>query len=670
MTTSWTCGAGRGRGHWRGRRGTGGRGQENQPAEHGKWSCQHVRFALRVTAQIRRLSQETLSTRRRFPIAAGRVGRTESDEAAGHRLVRRHRLPRGIACCGPGGVAARRVERRRVLPLGPQDAVVAARHVDGGHDVLDRHAQPGHRHRAHPNGVGRQLGLVGVPADRHADGLRLREALAALGRDDRRRVLRAALQRASRRAFLRGFRAIYLGRVLQRHDHGVGHAGGDQDRRRDARDSRRSQTIVVAGAITVVYSDAGRTDRRADHRLLPVRRRHGRLGGRGRLGAATDRRSADSRACSRIPRSPGEARASCPTSATNEVALAVFVIPLAVQWWSVWYPGSEPGGGGYVAQRMLAAKNEGHAQGATLLFNVAHYALRPWPWILVALRVAGRLPRPRLAAQRLSRRRPAASSSDDLAYPAMLTLLPAGLLGLVVASLARGLHVDDLHPPQLGLVLRRARLLPALRATRRRANASWCASAVCRRWSSMVAAGALVAAASRTPCRPSRSCCRSAPAPACSSSCAGSGGGSTLRAELSRWPFRSWSRSVFPVRSTPGSVGAPLPVRSNWSRRGDHHGRVGDGGVPRAADRRGDAAPLRRATRPGGPGWNGARRAAAAAASRSPRGSASCRWGSPARRSAASRSCRRSSPPGRCSTAAAGRRRLSGRLAAAARSAA
>jgi solute:Na+ symporter, SSS family len=62
-----------------------------------------------------------------------------------------------------------------------------------------------------------------------------------------------------------------------------------------------------------------------------------------------------------------------------------FLIPLAVQWWAAWYPGAEPGGGGYVAQRMLSAKNEDHAVGATLLFNFFHYALRPWPWIVVGL---------------------------------------------------------------------------------------------------------------------------------------------------------------------------------------------------------------------------------------------------------------------------------------------
>ncbi|HVS03128.1 MAG TPA: sodium:solute symporter family protein [Thermoanaerobaculia bacterium] len=115
-------------------------------------------------------------------------------------------------------------------------------------------------------------------------------------------------------------------------------------------------------------------------------------------------------------------------------AVAVFVIPLAVQWWSVWYPGAEPGGGGYVAQRMLAARSEGHAQGATLLFNVAHYALRPWPWIVVAL--ASLVVYPDLEA--LAAAFPAVEGrvvGHDLAYPAMLTFLPPGLLGLVVASL-------------------------------------------------------------------------------------------------------------------------------------------------------------------------------------------------------------------------------------------
>ena len=72
-------------------------------------------------------------------------------------------------------------------------------------------------------------------------------------------------------------------------------------------------------------------------------------------------------------------------SSNWDLAVAVFIMPIAVQWWAVWYPGAEPGGGSYVAQRMLASKSERDALGAVLFFNIAHYVLRPWPWILVAL---------------------------------------------------------------------------------------------------------------------------------------------------------------------------------------------------------------------------------------------------------------------------------------------
>ena len=123
-----------------------------------------------------------------------------------------------------------------------------------------------------------------------------------------------------------------------------------------------------------------------------------------------------------------------PDLSDKETLWTLLVIPFAVQWWSSWYPGAEPGGGGYIAQRMLAAKNENHALGATLFFNVMHYALRPWPWIIVAL--TSLIVYPDLAS--LSEAFPNISEDklgQDLAYPAMLTLLPTGLLGLVLASL-------------------------------------------------------------------------------------------------------------------------------------------------------------------------------------------------------------------------------------------
>ncbi len=164
--------------------------------------------------------------------------------------------------------------------------------------------------------------------------------------------------------------------------------------------------------------------------------------------------------------------------------VGLFVLPVAIQWWNVWYPGAEPGGGGYVAQRMLSAKNERHAVGATLLFNFLHYAVRPWPWILVALvslvafapdppevrdAARARLQSPELAAEvarydagradelpperraeiRLLKARAAGVGRlaeafpvvhdqflrNDIAYPAMIARLPKGLLGIVVASL-------------------------------------------------------------------------------------------------------------------------------------------------------------------------------------------------------------------------------------------
>ncbi len=123
-----------------------------------------------------------------------------------------------------------------------------------------------------------------------------------------------------------------------------------------------------------------------------------------------------------------------PDWSNPDMVVSVFMIPLLVQWWSVWYPGAEPGGGGYIAQRMLAAKNETHATGAVLLFNVAHYALRPWPWILVAL--CSIVVFPDLESlQTAFPHLPKEIVKHDLAYPAMMTLLPSGLRGLLLASL-------------------------------------------------------------------------------------------------------------------------------------------------------------------------------------------------------------------------------------------
>jgi|SRR5690625_728575 len=114
--------------------------------------------------------------------------------------------------------------------------------------------------------------------------------------------------------------------------------------------------------------------------------------------------------------------------------ITLFIIPFAVQWWNSWYPGAEPGGGGYIAQRMLASKDENHAIGATFFFNALHYALRPWPWIIVALCSLVVFPDLESIQQAFPNITPD-KLGHDLAYPAMLTFLPAGFTGLVLAGL-------------------------------------------------------------------------------------------------------------------------------------------------------------------------------------------------------------------------------------------
>jgi Na+/proline symporter len=117
-----------------------------------------------------------------------------------------------------------------------------------------------------------------------------------------------------------------------------------------------------------------------------------------------------------------------------DLAVAVFIMPIAVQWWSVWYPGAEPGGGSYIAQRMLAAKSEKDSLGAVLFFNVAHYVIRPWPWLLVGLCSL-------IVYPQLSDIQAAFPNLDpkllghDIAFPAMLKFMPVGFVGLMVGGL-------------------------------------------------------------------------------------------------------------------------------------------------------------------------------------------------------------------------------------------
>ncbi len=117
-----------------------------------------------------------------------------------------------------------------------------------------------------------------------------------------------------------------------------------------------------------------------------------------------------------------------------DMALAIFVMPIAVQWWSVWYPGAEPGGGSYIAQRMLASRSEKDALGSTLFFNLAHYVLRPWPWILVAL--CSLIVFPELSdIQKAFPGLNPALLGHDIAYPAMFKFMPVGFFGLIIGGL-------------------------------------------------------------------------------------------------------------------------------------------------------------------------------------------------------------------------------------------
>ncbi len=231
-------------------------------------------------------------------------------------------------------------------------------------------------------------------------------------------------------SFLRGFRAIYLGlifnvMIMATVSLAAIKIGGV------LLGLSPLQTVLIAGTITVIYSSLGGLKGVLITDFLQfflsiggafiaayVALQHPKVGGLSNL---------------LIHENVVDKLDLFPSTSNPEIFITIFLIPLLVQWWSVWYPGAEPGGGGYIAQRMFAAKNEDHSIKAVLFFNAAHYALRPWPWIIVAL--CSLVVFPDLDSFRTAFPNSESIINHDLGYPAMLTFIPSGLLGIVVTSL-------------------------------------------------------------------------------------------------------------------------------------------------------------------------------------------------------------------------------------------
>ncbi len=230
--------------------------------------------------------------------------------------------------------------------------------------------------------------------------------------------------------FLRGFRALYLGVVfnvliMASVSLAAIKIGGV------LLDISPIQTVVIAGIVTVIYSSIGGlkgvifTDfvqfflsMGGAIAAAYISLNHPKVGGLSNL--ITHENVVDK-------------LSFFPDFNDPSIYLGIFLIPILVQWWNVWYPGAEPGGGGYVAQRMLSAKNEEHAIKSVFFFNIAHYALRPWPWIIVAF--CSLIVFPDLESLKIAFPNVQDKIGHDLAYPAMLTFLPVGIMGLVITSL-------------------------------------------------------------------------------------------------------------------------------------------------------------------------------------------------------------------------------------------
>ena len=426
-------------------------------------------------------------------------------EAERSRLGRPRRVRGSRARRRPRLRPALRLRHRPVLPRRSQPAVVAAWHVDGRHDLLDRHAEPGHRPGAQRRRLG-QLDVVGVPDHRHVHDVLLREALAALRRLHRHRLLRTALLGSGGRLPARLPGGV-PGRLLQRDGHGGRAACRDQDRRRTARCRQ-------------VHDGAGR--RRRDGCVLghlrPLgRRRHGPHAVRHRDGGFRSgrvvRAGAPGRRRALGPRlEPRHRLASRPAARLRRLGDRGQRLP---------DPGRRPvvvhlvSGRRTGGRRLRGPAHARRAQRAGLDGRDAVVQHRPLRAAAVAVDpgrpgFAGRLSDPGLDRCRL----PAPRSVDHPARPRLSgdARLPAARSARPGRCFARGgADVDHLDPSELGRLLHRRRRVPSLRSTRARRIALRPRRPAVddrpRRWSRR-----RWRCGSRTRCRRSGSCCRSAPA--------------------------------------------------------------------------------------------------------------------------------------------------------------
>ena len=240
--------------------------------------------------------------------------------------------------------------------------------------------------------------MVVIAAVRNDDGVFVRQALASLWLADRRRVRRDALLRKAGGIFARFSRGVSRA-VDELPDSRLGHKSHDQHRGRNAWSHRPLSSRDLRTVPDSIHRDICRVRRTMGSpldRSVPVRAKNGHRDWSSLVRSPRCwrdghllHRLADMRAAAGP--GAGDATAFFPDMSrgwTEEglwlLPVLIFLVNIGLQWWASWYPGAEPGGGGYIAQRIFSAKDERNGVLSVLWFNIAHYALRPWPWILTA----------------------------------------------------------------------------------------------------------------------------------------------------------------------------------------------------------------------------------------------------------------------------------------------